>query len=275
MFGYVTPEKGELKVRELTRYRAYYCGLCRALGENYGQAARLFLNYDCVFAATLLSGIGRDGDVCVPRKCPYKPFQKSEPAMPRSGRMDAAADLNVILAWHQLGDDKRDERSMKAAGGRLLLRGAYRKARLKRPELDDAVARGIAELSALEKAGCRELDLPADAFGRTLRGCFLYFAGETGAARAAMGAMGYNLGKWIYLVDAWEDRAKDAKRNSYNAFNAAGADAQRAAFLMHYSLNEAIKAYELIELASNREILDNIMLTGCTAKTEAVIGGKR
>lgn len=93
--------------------------------------------------------------------------------------------------------------------------------------------------------------------------------------RPAMASLGYNLGKWIYLIDAWEDRARDAKRGSYNAFIAAGADAERAGFLMNYSLNEAIAAYQLLSLASNAEILDNIMLTGCTARTLSALGGER
>ena len=32
MFGYVRPNRDELKVRELRDYEALYCGLCRALG---------------------------------------------------------------------------------------------------------------------------------------------------------------------------------------------------------------------------------------------------
>ncbi len=275
MFGYVTPEKNELKVRELARYRAYYCGLCRAIGDGYGEAARLFLNYDCAFAAILLCGLNREGDACVLRRCAYKPLGKKEPVMPPNEQLEAAADLNVILAWHKLGDDARDERSPKAAGGRLLLAGAHKKARRKRPALDDAVAEGLAELAALERRDCRELDAPADAFGRTLRRCFEHFSDGLGSMRPAMASLGYNLGKWIYLIDAWEDRARDAKLGSYNAFIAAGADAERAGFLMNYSLNEAIAAYQLLSLASNAEILDNIMLTGCTARTLSALGGER
>lgn len=275
MFGYVTPDKNELKVRELTRYKAYYCGLCRALGENYGEASRIFLNYDCAFAAILLTGIYRESDVCTPYRCAYKPFRKKQPVMPASAQMNDAADLNVILAWHNLRDDAADERTVKAAGGKLILKSAYQKAKRKQPALDEIIARGIAELSALEAQRCDELDVPADAFGRTMRECFAYFSANAGSLRPAMAAMGYNLGKWIYLLDAWEDRARDARSGSYNVFNASGADEERAAFLMHYSLNEAIGAYQLLKLASNGEILDNIMMIGCTAKTKAVLKGSR
>ena len=275
MFGYVAPDKNELKVRELTQYKAYYCGLCRTLGEHYGEASRIFLNYDCAFAAILLSGLFGEGDLCVPHKCTYRPFKKKQPMMPGSAQINNAADLNVILAWHNLRDDAKDDRTIKALGGKLILKGAYQKAKRKQPVLDKIIAQGIGELALLETQCCDELDAPADAFGRTLRDCFAYFSADTGLTQSAMAAMGYNLGKWIYLLDAWEDRTRDARSGSYNVFNATGAQVERAAFLMYYSLNEAIGAYQLLKLARNVEILDNIMMIGCTVKTQAVLQGSR
>lgn len=50
MFGYVRPNRDELKVRELRDYEALYCGLCRALGRRHGFFARFFLNYDFTFS---------------------------------------------------------------------------------------------------------------------------------------------------------------------------------------------------------------------------------
>ena len=54
MFGYVRPNRDELKVRELRDYEALYCGLCHALGRRHGFFARFFLNYDFTFLAMLL-----------------------------------------------------------------------------------------------------------------------------------------------------------------------------------------------------------------------------
>ena len=36
MFGYVRPNRDELKVRELRDYEALYCGLCHTLGKRHG-----------------------------------------------------------------------------------------------------------------------------------------------------------------------------------------------------------------------------------------------
>ena len=39
MFGYVTICEPELKVKDLRKYKAYYCGLCQELKEAYGEKA--------------------------------------------------------------------------------------------------------------------------------------------------------------------------------------------------------------------------------------------
>ena len=54
MFGYVRPSLPKLTEEDKRRFRAAYCGLCRALGERYGLPARFILNYDLTFLAVLL-----------------------------------------------------------------------------------------------------------------------------------------------------------------------------------------------------------------------------
>ena len=46
MFGYVTICEPELKMKDLRKYKAYYCGLCRKLKEDYGTMGQMTLTYD-------------------------------------------------------------------------------------------------------------------------------------------------------------------------------------------------------------------------------------
>ena len=55
MFGYIMPDKPELKIREYEIYRAYYCGVCKAIKKNHGNIPRLTLTYDTTFSAFLSS----------------------------------------------------------------------------------------------------------------------------------------------------------------------------------------------------------------------------
>ena len=57
MFGYVTARKEELKMREFTRYRAYYCGLCKVLKERHGLKGQMTLTYDMTFLVMLLTSL--------------------------------------------------------------------------------------------------------------------------------------------------------------------------------------------------------------------------
>ena len=40
MFGYVTVNKPELKIREFEEYQSWYCGLCRELSQDTANLAR-------------------------------------------------------------------------------------------------------------------------------------------------------------------------------------------------------------------------------------------
>ncbi|MDD3920551.1 MAG: DUF5685 family protein, partial [Eubacteriales bacterium] len=96
MFGYVTPFKCELKVRELSLYEAWYCGLCRTIAARYGQVPRLTLDYDCTFLALLLAGITQEQAPCVRGGCFYKPLKGKRMIASPSPALDYAADINIL-----------------------------------------------------------------------------------------------------------------------------------------------------------------------------------
>ena len=261
MFGYVAPLKCELKVRELAQYEAYYCGLCEAIGKTYGQVPRLSLSYDCAFIALLLSGVNGGGE-CELKKCAYKPLRARKPVAKESEAFAFAADMNIALAYYKFKDDWRDDRKLSGALGAMALKRAANKAGKRQPQLVETIRIGIDGLLALERENCAELDAAPDAFAKLMRDT-MRAAPSNERDREILCQLAYYIGKWIYLADAWEDRAKDLKSNSYNVFNAANAGDERAAFLMNCSLNEAVNAYELLELKGNKGILDNIMYEGC------------
>ena len=57
MFGYIVPDRPELKVKELDVYNAYYCGICKSIKKNVGNIPRFSLTYDFAFLSMLLSSI--------------------------------------------------------------------------------------------------------------------------------------------------------------------------------------------------------------------------
>ena len=261
MFGYIRPLECELKVREQAEYRGYYCGLCKSIGARYGQLERLSLSYDCAFLAALLSaisgGAGFSRGNCGPR-C-YRGKRAIANASPA---LDYAADVNVLLAWYQAADDAADDRSVKALAARLAFSRAYRKAAKRHPELDRAIRDNTERLHVLEREQAASTDEPSDTFGKTLSAVILHAPMLPQSERQAAEWMFYNLGRWIYLIDAWDDREKDEKSGGYNPFLITKMEPERARFLLNVTLNEVSKAYDLLNLQQPSGLLDNIIRLG-------------
>ena len=167
MFGYVRPNRDELKVRELRDYEALYCGLCHALGRRHGFFARLFLNYDFTFLAMLLDGSKPTAER---KHCPARLWCRKKGCI-CAGSVDAAADAGTILSYWKLRDTVADGPFWKGTAARVLsflLRPGYRRAAQARPEFDRAVRSCLEELQALEQEGSPSLDRTADTFARIL-----------------------------------------------------------------------------------------------------------
>ena len=274
MFGYISTAQEELKVRELKMYRAYYCGLCRAVKENYGEVARLTLNYDCAFLAMLLCSLQEhSGEPFYIGHCAYKLFTQKRPIAKYNETLGFVADYEVLLSYYKLLDDWSDERRMKAAVGSTALYPSFRRAVKRNGALSSVVKDGLNRLSTLEKENCAEPDVSADAFASILRDAVSLAPNLNDRNKAIVKKLAYNIGKWIYFSDAWDDREKDKKSESYNPFLASGSNKERASFNLYYSLNEAVNAYDLLDIKSNKGVLDNIMYVGCPQKTERLLGG--
>ena len=106
MYGYVRPDKGELKVREYEAFRAAYCGLCHSLKKQCGLAARFLVSYDLTFLSILLHG--SDGCRSERKRCIASPLRRRT-CVSCAPAQDEAADYGVILACWQLRDSVADE----------------------------------------------------------------------------------------------------------------------------------------------------------------------
>ena len=57
MFGYVTTNMEEMKIKDYRIYHGFYCGVCQDLKEDHGQTSRVTLTYDVTFLGILLTGL--------------------------------------------------------------------------------------------------------------------------------------------------------------------------------------------------------------------------
>ena len=270
VFGYVTPDKGEMKVREYECYRAVYCGLCMQLKADYGFVSRMLLNYDLVTVALLADGIsGEKGAPCM-KRCMASPLRRRCMHAGTGGLRLAAASL-VLLSWYKLADDLEDEplaRRFASGALRLLLFRAHKKAAAAQPELDRLLAEQTACQQKLERAGCANPDEAAEPTGRMTAAILEKCAARPEDAHI-LGRMGLFLGKILYWLDAAEDFDKDREKGRYNVFLRMGLDRaaaiEQAALQCRLAAGEVARCYNLLRLELNRPILDNIFFLGLPA----------
>lgn len=274
MFGYIRPLECELKVREQALYRGVYCGLCKSIGRRYGQIERLTLSYDCAFLALTLFAISGNA-AFTPGNCGPRVYRGKRPIADASPELDYAADVNVLLAWNKAQDDAADDKSAKAALARVALRRAYKKAAKANRKLDYEIGESMKTLRALEAEQCASIDEPSNAFGKLLASVILNAPTLPISERKAAQWMFYNLGKWIYLMDAWDDREKDEESGSYNPFLLSEMKQEQATFFLNVARNEAIKAYDLLALREPGGVLENVMELGLLHAQTRVLAGER
>jgi hypothetical protein len=284
MFGYIVPNKPELKIKDYELFRAYYCGVCRSIGKRHGHLKRLTLNYDSAFLAILLSAVANESCNFIGKRCPAHPFDKRH-MIDGSEIVDYASDINILLAYYNLEDKKRDDGTLAPVAAMAALRRTFKKLRKKYTNKCLIMEERLNELVALEKEKCASMDMAAEPFAKLMEDVMAYepLCGEE-KTEQILRWIGYNLGKWIYLLDAYDDLEKDIKESNYNPliyqYEYEGQDigefkkeiGKKIEFNLIYSLNQIAGAYELLDLKINKAILENIIYIGMFEKTEKILG---
>ncbi len=270
MFGYIQIHKDELKVREYNLFKAYYCGVCQSLKQEYGFPARYFLSYDTSFLSVLLHALSDEPPKICPKRCLANPAIR-RPIAENDIVSSYAAAVNVLLVWFKLKDDWADNHSLRAAVMMPLMYSKKQKARKKHPELYDKIEKRLSELTTLEKENCNIPDCVAEVFGKLMGDIFDTSIIHSASQRRILSHMGFLLGRMIYLLDAWADRTEDEKKKSYNPFLLSETfDREDIKLSMDYTLSELANSFSLLDVKQNQSILENIIYLGLKNKVDAV-----
>lgn len=282
MFGYIMPDKPELKIKEYELFRGYYCGLCKSMGRSFGTLSRFALNYDSVFLGLLLSGLHNEMPTLKKEGCIANPFKKKW-IVKESPHIDFAADINVLLTYYKLKDNMRDEGGLLPRLSCLAFQRGYKKAALRNKQINEIIAASISSQVLLEEGQCSSMDEAAEPFANMLRQLLAAgYCGDDKSIPRILEWIGYNLGKWIYIIDAYDDIEKDLKSGSYNPlllqyeykdqavkdFKAGIAEEVRINLMQ--ALSQTTGSVELLKL-NNKGIINNIIFEGLYGKTEQIL----
>ncbi|MDT0306240.1 DUF5685 family protein [Streptomyces sp. DSM 44917] len=234
MFGIIRPCGHRLPGALREQWRAHLCGLCLALRDTRGQAARAATNYDGLLISVLHEAQAAPGPGArrTAGPCPLRGMRTAPVARGEGPRL--AAVVSLVLASAKLRDHAQD------GDGALARRPAAGAARLLARDWAAAGARhgagvgfdtAVLTAAAGRQAGVEALAGPgtpltdvteptetatAAAFAQTA-----HLAGRPANARPLAEA-GRLFGRVAHLLDAVEDREADAAAGAWNAIAATG-----------------------------------------------------
>lgn len=267
MFGYVVANIEDATSEEKARYHEVYCGLCRALGKCCGQHCRLTLNYDMVFLALLLESLYEPREAKGLARCATHPLK--EHGYASSGVIEYAACVNVALAYHKCLDDWTDDRRIAGGVGAGALGGAYRRVQARLPRQCDAIERELFAIGEIERAGKHAqaafsaADEAAQAFGRLMAELFVL---DEDMWSNTLRALGFHLGRFIYLMDAVCDFEHDTKKGSYNPFAGGEFVPQHMETALSVVAGMAVQEFEKLPLEQDIHLLRNVLYSGIWQK---------
>lgn len=259
MFGYVNINKLELKVREYYQYKGYYCGLCHSLKKHYGQISRMTLNYDMTFLIILLTSLYEVENEVTLARCMVHPTNKQKVIV--NSISEYAASMNVLLSYYKCIDNWMDERDAKSIVYAKLLKKAFNKAKKTYPNKAKIIIEQLKKLQRLEKANCEDIDEVSEVFGTLMSELAVYKEDQWASY---LRAVGYYLGKYIYLLDAYDDLEEDIKKERYNplmTYNKNDLD-DFIDQLLILQLANLEKEIDKLPLVNEKGILDNILYSG-------------
>ena len=264
MFGYIISNAETLPEERQARFKAFYCGLCRQLRLKYGLTGSATLSFDMTFLAVLLSALYEPEERVGRERCLPHPYRLHDYIDTEA--LDYVADMNVALAYHKCQDDWLDDKSIVARAGAGLLNCAYKRVEARYPDRCKAVVAWLREIHEIEAGDVQNIDLPVNATGRALGTLFSWRDDEWSEH---LRAIGDGLGRFIYLMDAYDDLPEDVRKGRYNPLRAYQdredyEDMCRSAMTM--AVADATRAFEILPIVQDADILRNILYSGIWSK---------
>ncbi len=268
MFGYITIDPGTISKTALKRYQGIYCGLCRTLKQRYGNKGRITLSNDMTFLSILLNSLYEPEETETGGYCVFHPAKKQ--TFIQTEFSEYAADMNIVLAYHKCMDNWADDQSFAGLAQAKLLQDAYLKAKALYPEKCETIARTLLNIGELEKESNADVDCLANLTAHLL--------GEIYAVRkdywsGALRLIGGAIGRFVYLMDAYEDLPADLRKKRFNPLIKMKGEDQYELTLkdsLSMMIAECTEAFEILPLEKDVDILRNILYSGIWTRYEQI-----
>lgn len=258
MFGYIRINKNELKFREYHCYKSYYCGMCMSIKKDYGELPRLTLNYDMTFLVVLLSSLYELKEYQYLSRCIAHPHKKEKIVENEASKY--AASMNILLSYFKIKDDVNDEKTIKSRAQEIIFRPYFKKVVIKHSDKANKLESLLAKFWDTEKEEEIDYKKLSSAFGKVMEEVFDF---KNDFWSKNLRKIGFLLGKYIYVLDALEDRQEDLKRGRFNPFNKSLEDEKQAKKELSEILAELEVELDYLPLEEAKKgIIENILYSG-------------
>ena len=268
MFGYININRNQLTEESKEAYQAYYCGLCQKLRNNFGAKRQMLLNYDMTFLIVLLTGLYELESQKQEFTCPMHPTRKQTAWLNEA--TGYAADMNLLLGYHNLEDDWKDDKSYTKKALAKILEKDYVNVREKYKRQAEAVETYMEKLKAAEEDKEQNLDVTAGLTGEMMGEIFDWKRDEWSEE---LHCLSFYMGKFIYLMDAYEDMEKDKKKKQYNPLRLMADQCQGdfetfCKLMLTSMMSECARSFERLPILTHADILRNVLYSGVWSKYE-------
>ena len=226
------------------------------------------LSYDMTFVILLLTSLYEpvtNEDAC---KCIAHPFERHPTR--RNEFSEYGADMNLLLSYYKCLDDWKDERKVTKKVMAESLQKKCRQIASAYPQKAEIMKNMLSKIHQCEEENSADIDKVSGYFGEIMGEIFAWREDEW---EKELRRMGFFLGKFIYLMDAYEDMEKDQKSGNYNPFLVQKEEAdfdEHVGSILTMMMAECSKTFERLPIVENTEILRNILYSGVWCRYEMV-----
>ena len=170
--------------------------------------------------------------------------------------------MNIVLSYYHCLDDKEDDASLKGKVGASIFKAKSKQISKIYKRQSETVKQSLLRLSEYEKNECYNVMEVADCFGSLLAELFMF---REDAFKIYLRDLGYYLGRYIYIMDAYDDIKEDIEKNRYNPFRHIYENEDFEKYVYDMLLNEismACGAFEQLPCIDYIDILRNILYAG-------------
>ena len=203
----------------------------------------------------ILTAVYKPKSTIIEEGCITNPFKKKKKII--NEITEYAASMNVLL---------KDKVAYTIYKGRL--KSAYEKY----PKKAEFIKGQLETLYNLEQENNTNIDLVSNTFGNLMAEIFAYKEDEF---EKDLRQIGFNIGKYIYLLDAYEDLEKDYKKGRYNPFigyiDRREELKVRVDKLISMTLGIVGRRIDNLNLKTNTAIIENIVYSGVYLRYQNIL----